>query len=150
MIVPIANRHRVAGLIWAAIVVFGVQFLTNAALAHIGHHHDQHAVYQQGSVTDEGTAGEGIVGYRSAKLTANSKMIDTVLMVASYEAEPTAVSANCGCCGSGSGCCSASAIPGSWLALPGLDSPATVIAFKPVNLGSTDPQGLAKPPKNLA
>jgi hypothetical protein len=153
MIVPMANRHRVAGLIWAAILVIAVQFVTNAAVAHAGHHHhDQHAAHQQGSLTVQPSSEQGAAGYRLAKLTATSKTIEVALMAVNDPAGPAGLAASCigGCGGSGLGCCSAAAIAGSALALARLDSPGGVIAFKPVKPGSIDPEALAKPPKNLA
>lgn len=152
LMVPMANRHRVLGLIWVAILVVTIQFVTNAAIAHVGHHHDRHAALQQSSVTERATAAQRIFDNQLTEQTAKSNTIETVLIAASHRAEPAGASANCigGCCGSGLGCCSAAAIPGFWLALPRFDSTARVIAFKPANLGSIDPEGLAKPPKNLA
>lgn len=139
------------GLIWAAILVVAIQFVTNAAIAHAGHHRDQHAAHQQSSVTEGATAEQRIVDSQLTERTAKSSTIETVLMAASQRAEPAGASANCvdGCCGSGLGCCSAAAIPGSGTALPRLDGAAKVIAFKPVKPGSIDPEALTKPPKNL-
>ena len=39
MIAPMALRHRIIGLIWAAVLVIAVQFVPSIASAHSGHEH---------------------------------------------------------------------------------------------------------------
>ena len=70
MIAPMALRHRIIGLIWAAVLVIAVQFVPSIASAHSGHEHhaekwipvfgdNDATTREQGNQTEIGLIGQG-------------------------------------------------------------------------------------------
>src|SRR6186713_309049 len=50
-VVSMANKQRLAGLIWSVILVIAVQVMPNAAIAHSGHQHT--AASQHGATSQD-------------------------------------------------------------------------------------------------
>ncbi len=145
-----ANKHRLAGLMWAAILVIAVQFAPNAAMAHSGHRHI--AASQDGATTHRTVPTQGIAAHDAVADVAKPKAHASQLTEPDERDRASRPSTGCvgGCCGSGLGCCGAAALAGSAQTLPQFDMRAEIVAFDVGIPSGIDLDTLARPPKSLA
>lgn len=145
-----ANKHRLAGLIWATILVIAVQFVPNAAMAHSGHQHM--AASEPGATSQTIVPVQGIAARDAVADVAKPKAPASQLAASDKRDHASRPSTGCvgGCCGSGLGCCSAAALPGSGQALPQFDTRAEIVAFDVGIPSVIDFETLARPPKLVA
>ena len=133
-------RQKVAGLIWAAILVVAVQLVPSLAFAHAGHEH--HA--------------PDVTAPASSVQSPTDHATDAIAAPAEMKAAPdlgsaTAPSGACvgGCCGTGMGCCGSVLIV-SEQAFPPLDAGAHLVASVFFERPGIAPGGLKRPPRILA
>ena len=155
MIVSMANRYRLAGLIWAAILAAALQFAPTAARAHAGHYHHHAAVQQHDAAShtsgDEQRPVAVLPGTQEEKSATPIKQPEFAAASTRQQADHDQVNCVGGCCGAGLGCCCASsALAGAVHELPPFEAHAELITFGVRRLGGIDPEALARPPKSLA
>ena len=144
-----ANRHRLAGLIWSAILVIAVQVIPNAAIAHSGHEHM--AASQQGATSQDILPAQRTAAHDQVAVVKPTSPASQ-LSASDERNHASRPSTGCvgGCCGSGPGCCGAAALAGSGQASPQFDTRAEIVAFDVGKPSGIDLETLARPPKPLA
>lgn len=142
MIALMAFRHRIIGLIWAAVLVIAVQFMPSIASAHSGHEHHASAgathaatVKQQAQQTTQRATREAALTQPRQQDRGTSNL--------------SGGACTGGCCGTGLGCCGA-VLTDSTAAVFHLAGRALLIEPISDQLGGIDPDTLARPPRPLA
>src|SRR4051794_17819388 len=100
MIAPMALRHRIIGLIWAAILVIAVQLVPSIASAHSGHEHHAAATAvatHAGTVKQQAHQATGRAMSKVAEPRQENRETST----------PSGGACTGGCCRTGLGCCGA-------------------------------------------
>jgi hypothetical protein len=134
-------RHRLAGLIWAALLVLAIQLVPNAAFAHAGHDHSGVAPTSSSSIAHPQTSDAAQQPATELELTAVDEQGE----------QGSTSSSGCigGCCGSGMSCCGA-VLAFSTGGLPDDNGPADIVAPVSDRRAGIDPDALGRPPKSLA
>ena len=102
MIATMALRHRIIGLIWAAVLVIAVQFVPSIVSAHSGHEH--HAAAAAGA-THAGTVKQQ--AHQAAERATNEAALTEPEQQDRKTSTPSGGACTGGCCGTGLGCCGA-------------------------------------------
>ena len=135
---------QLAAVIWAAVFLIAVQFVSSVAQAHAGHSYAPTVVVTPSTddIAQRVSADEAENASASAEISAADRGIDP-------DAAPSG-SCNGSCCGNGVSCCGPALLPAT------ADTPrSTCKALAPPSLGDharsgIDPEALPKPPKSFA
>ncbi|HEY1364488.1 MAG TPA: hypothetical protein VGF60_19755 [Xanthobacteraceae bacterium] len=144
--------RRLAGLIWAAILVVAVQAVPGTAFAHSGHAH--HSSIAAAAAAAAAAAPAGPAGAAQAALRGVDRERSAHPALASappQDETSTAPTGGCsgGCCGGGVGCCGAVLVgPVPPLSLPRAGAEIFPLSFD--ERAGIQPDALARPPKILA
>ncbi|TAK47295.1 MAG: hypothetical protein EPO23_12740 [Xanthobacteraceae bacterium] len=143
-----ALRHRLAALIWAAILVVAAQFIAGSAFAHSAH--SGHAHHQSAAVSSPSHTEHNFRSSAEAQPVQAEKSVESFIALGQTD-QPAAPSGNCtgGCCGSGIGCCGA-VLAGSLNALSSLGRAREIVSITFERGLGIDPEALARPPRILA
>ena len=144
MIATMALRHRIIGLIWAAVLVIAVQFVPSIVSAHSGHEH--HAAAAAG-VTHAGTVKQQ--AHQAAERATNEAALTEPEQQDRKTSTPSGGACTGGCCGTGLGCCGA-VLTDSTASLFHVAGRGPLIEPILDQLGGIDPDTLARPPRPLA
>jgi hypothetical protein len=145
-------RHRLAALIWAAILLVAAQWVTAPAFAHPGHSHEHHAsAARSSSVQDAHGYTASDAGSDQVHATQLRKLDLALGAVNAPEPAASIPSGGCtgGCCGTSMGCCGA-ALFASPNTLPDFRSATKIIAFVYERGSGIEPEASAPPPRSLA
>jgi hypothetical protein len=137
-----ALRHRIIGLIWAAVLVIAVQFVPSIASAHSGHEHH----------TAAGTIHVGTVKQQADQAAARATSKATLAEPTQQDREistPSGGACTGGCCGIGLGCCGA-VLTDSTAPLFHVAGRVRLMELFSDQLGGIGPDTLARPPRPLA
>ena len=138
-----ALRHRIIGLIWAAVLVIVVQFVPSIASAHSGHEHAAAAA----GVTHAGTVKQQ--AHQATERATNEAALAEPRQQNRETSIPSGGACTGGCCGTGLGCCGA-VLTDSTASLFHVARRGPLIEPILDQLGGIDPDTLARPPKPLA
>src|SRR5262245_2100391 len=143
MMAIMALKQKLAGLIFAAIVVVALQLVPNLAYAHAGHdHHGPAVTVPVPAASVQPTANET----RSAA-SARAEL----KAAASHHQPASAPAGTCvgGCCGTGMGCCGSILIVSEQV-IPPVDDTADIVASVLNERPGLDPDALKRPPRILS
>ena len=136
-------NRQLAAVIWAAVLLIAVQFVSSVAQAHAGHSHAPTVVVTPSTddIAQRVSVDEAENASASVEISAADRSIDP-------DAAPSG-SCNGSCCGNGVSCCGPALLPASADA-----PPLTCKASAPPGLGDPmrsgiDPEALPKPPKSF-
>ncbi len=144
MIAPMALRHRIIGLIWAAVLVIAVQFVPSVASAHSGHEHPAAAA---AGAAHAGTVKQQV--HQVAERATNEAALAEPRQQNRETSIPSGGACTGGCCGTGLGCCGA-VLADSTASLFHVAGRVPLIEPISDQLGGIDPDTLARPPRPLA
>ena len=142
MIATMALRHRIIGLIWAAVLVIAVQFVPSIVSAHSGHEHHAAA-----GATHAGTVKQQ--AHQAAERATNEAALTEPEQQDRKTSTPSGGACTGGCCGTGLGCCGA-VLTDSTASLFHVAGRGPLIEPILDQLGGIDPDTLARPPRPLA
>ena len=142
MIAPMALRHRIIGLIWAAVLVIAVQFVPSIASAHSGHEHHAAAGATHAATVEQ-------QAHQAAERATSEAALTEPGQQDRETSTPSGGACTGGCCGTGLGCCGA-VLTDSTAALFHVAGRAPLIEPISDQLGGIDPDTLARPPRPLA
>ena len=142
MIVPMALRPRIIGLVWSAVLVIAVQLVPSIASAHSGHEH--HAAV---GATHAATLAQQ--AHQDAERATSQAALTEPGQQDRETSTPSGGACTGGCCGTGLGCCGA-VLTDSTASLFHFAGRAPLIEPISDQLGGIDPDTLARPPRPLA
>lgn len=140
-----AARQRLAGLIWAAILVVAAQLVPTNALAHAGHAHHHAAAAPTATTSDR----QPVQVEETERTRPRSEVVATAEQAPPADACPTSGCTG-SCCGTGVGCCGAVMPVAPLQTLPNGGRGNGLPLRRSDPRAGIDPDALGKPPKLLA